>query len=92
MLSTVDVDVEQILYKYTWPHCIVHSIIQVSVVEMFSLLRDKAATSYDPIPNDGSSIVHNARSQTTLSMSHLKQYSNGTQFYITFHDSDRNVY
>jgi len=51
---TVDVDVVKILYKYTWPHCKVHSIIQVSVVEMFSWLHDKTATSYDPIPNDRS--------------------------------------
>jgi hypothetical protein len=55
---------------------------------MFSWLRDKTATSYDPVPNDGSSIVP----QTTSSMSHQKQYSNGRQFYIFFYDFDRNVY
>jgi len=84
MSHTVDVDVEKILYKYTWPHSTIHSLIQIIIVEMFSWLRDKTATSYDPVPNDRSSIVPDSRPQTTSSMSHQKQYSNGRQFYIFF--------
>jgi hypothetical protein len=88
MSHTVDVDGGHILYKYTWPHSTIHSLIQIIIVEMFSWLRDKTATSYDPVPNDRSSIVP----QTTSSMSHQKQYSNGRQFYTFFYDFDRNVY
>jgi cyclophilin family peptidyl-prolyl cis-trans isomerase len=55
---------------------------------MFSWIRDKTATSYNPIQNDQSSTGFNSRPQTTSSMSHQQQHSNGREF---FNDLDRNV-
>jgi len=55
---------------------------------MFSWLRDKKTTSYNYIQDDQSSTVFNSRPQTTSSVSHQTQYSNGRQL---FYDLDRNV-
>ncbi len=55
---------------------------------MFSWLRDKTTTttSYDYIPNDQPPIVSNPRPQTTPSVSHQKQYSNGREFFMVLID------